>query len=190
MIFLVAGLVLFLGSHSVQIFAAKWRADLIARRGPGPWKGLYSALSGAGFVLLIKGYADAHGAAALWPRVPGAEHVTALLVLIGFILLVAAYWPRNHIKAVVGDPMVLGVGAWALGHLLVKSSPPALALFGGFLVWAVLDFISLRRRAAATTTGAPPSLVSTAGVVVVGGLAFVAFALWGHQMLIGVRPLG
>ena len=189
MTLLLLGLALFLGCHSAQIFASGPRAAFIAQRGPGPWKGLYAVASLIGFGLIIKGYGDARGAEALWPKPAGAQHATALFVLAGFILQVAAYWPRNAIKAAVRDPMVLGVGCWALGHLLVKSSPPALALFGGFLVWATLDFISLRRRGG---SAAPPtsSVVATAGTVVVGTLVFVAFAVWGHPLLIGVKPFG
>ncbi len=192
MTLLLLGLALFLGCHSAQIFASGPRAAFIAQRGPGPWKGLYAVASLIGFGLIIKGYGDARGAAALWPKPAGAQHVTALLVLAGFILQVAAYWPRNAIKAAVRDPMVLGVGFWALGHLLVKSSPPALALFGGFLVWAALDFASLRRRTGGVASTAAPgsSLVATAGTIVVGVLLFVAFAVWGHPLLIGVRPFG
>ncbi len=189
MILLVIGLILFLGAHSIQIFGSKWRDAFIAKRGAGPWKGLYSAVAGIGFLLVIKGYVDARGAAALWSRPAGAEHITGALVLIGFILLTAAYWPRNHIKAAVRDPMVLGVGAWALGHLIVKSSPPALALFGGFLVWAVLDFISLRLRPG-TATGAPATILNTAGAAILGVALFAVFAIYGHSLLIGVRPFG
>ncbi len=187
MILLVIGLILFLGAHSIQIFGSKWREAFIAKRGAGPWKGLYSALAGLGFVLVIKGYADARGAPALWPRPAGAEHITGALVLVGFILLTAAYWPRNHIKTAVRDPMVLGVGAWALGHLVVKSSLPALALFGGFLAWAVLDFISLRMRPG-VVVGAPSAILNTLGAVILGVGLFVVFALYGHLLLIGVRP--
>jgi len=193
MVLLIIGLAVFLGAHSVQIFAPGLRAAFIAKRGAGPWKGLYAALSGVGFVLLIKGYADARAAPALWTRPEGAEPITAVLVLLGFILITAAYWPRNHIKAAVRDPMVLGVGCWALGHLVSKSSPPALALFGAFLVWAVLDFISLRLRpapAGGPSAGGPPSLINTAGVVVFGAALGIAFAVWGHPLLIGVRPFG
>jgi uncharacterized membrane protein len=192
MILLIVGLVLFLGAHSVRIFAARWREAVIARLGPGPWKGLYSAVAGVGFVLLIAGYGQARGAPPLWSRLAGAEHATAALVLIGFILLAAAYAPRNHIKAAVRDPMVLGVGAWALGHLIVKASAPALALFGGFLAWAILDFISLRLRPAAPAAASPaaPTLAGTAAAIVVGAALFAVFAFWAHGALIGVRPFG
>lgn len=195
MTLLLIGLLLFLGAHSARVFAEGPRAAVIARLGANGWKGLYSVISLIGFVLIIKGYGDARGAAALWPAPPHLRDATALLVLAAFILLVAAYWPGNAIKAAVRDPMVLGVGCWALGHLLVKSSPPALALFGAFLVWAVVDFLSLRRRgqAAAVPDSRPAgtsSLAATAGTVVVGLIAFVGFLVWGHRLLIGVSPFG
>ena len=191
MTLLILGLLLFLGAHSTRVFAEGPRAALIARLGANGWKGLYSVVSLVGFVLIIKGYGDARAAPALWAAPSHLRDATALLVLAGFILLVAAYWPGNAIKAAVRDPMVLGVGCWALGHLLVKSSAPALALFVGFLAWAVIDFLSLRRRnAAAPAPGARTSLAATAGTVIVGVIAFVAFLIWGHPLLIGVRPFG
>ena len=51
----IIGLVLFLGLHSVRIFAEGWRTRTIARIGALPWKGLYSVLSIAAFVLLLFG---------------------------------------------------------------------------------------------------------------------------------------
>ena len=39
MIVLVLGLILFLGAHSVRIFADGWRTRTIARMGSHPWKG-------------------------------------------------------------------------------------------------------------------------------------------------------
>jgi uncharacterized membrane protein len=189
MTLLLIGLVLFLGAHSAQIFASGLRAKAIARLGAGPWKGLYTLVSVAGFVLILKGYAEARSAAALWPAPAGAVHATAALVLAGFILNVAAYWPANHIKAAVKDPMVLGVLCWAAGHLLVKSSPPALALFGGFLAWAALDFVSLRRRPA-PPAGPPAKLINTIGVLALGSGLFALFAFWLHGLWLGVHPFG
>ena len=186
---LLIGLLLFLGTHSISIFASGPRGALITRFGPGPWKGIYSIVSLVGFVLLIMGYASARNDVQLWSPLPGAVHAAAGLVLLGFILNVAAYWPANHIKSAVRDPMVLGVLFWAGGHLLVKSSPAALALFGGFLVWSALDYVSSRMRPAGPT-GPTPRIANTIGVVVLGGVLFAVFAFYLHGMLIGVRPFG
>lgn len=186
---LLIGLLLFLGAHSTRIFASAPRAALIGRIGPGPWKGIYSVVSLVGFVLLIMGYASARNDVQLWSPLPGAVHAAAGLVLLGFILNAAAYWPGNHIKSAVKDPMVLGVMFWAGGHLLVKSSPAALALFGGFLAWSALDYVSSRMRPA-MPAGPTPRLVNTIGVLVLGGVLFAVFAFYLHGMLFGVRPFG
>ena len=62
-------------------------------------------------------------------------------------------------------------------------------LFGTFLVWAVVDRISLKRRAPAAGSRAQPSKVNDL-IAVVGGLAlYVAFILWLHLWLIGVSPI-
>jgi len=63
-------------------------------------------------------------------------------------------------------------------------------LFGAFLVWAVADRISMKRRTQRPVPGAPPSRVNDAIVVVVGLALYVAFALWLHTWLIGVSPIG
>ena len=52
MTLLIAGLLLFLGTHSLRIVADPWRARRIAQLGEGPWKGIYSVVSLAGFALI------------------------------------------------------------------------------------------------------------------------------------------
>jgi len=83
--------------------------------------------------------------------------------------------------------MLIAVKAWALAHLLVNGTLAGVLLFGGFLVWAVGDRISVKRRSG---PGSAPQLPKTAlndGIVIVGGLAlYVAFAFWLHPILFGV----
>jgi uncharacterized membrane protein len=189
MVWLVAGLALFLGAHSAQIFASGWREGLVRRLGAGPWKGLYSLVSLTGFGLIIFGYGQARGAAPLYDLPPVLAHFTFALVWLGFICVVAAYWPGNHIKLWLGDPMVFGVGLWALGHLLANATPAALALFAAFLVWAIVDYVSLRRRSA-ITAAAPAKVQNTVLVFIVGSILAGVFAIWLHRLLIGVSPLG
>jgi uncharacterized membrane protein len=119
------------------------------------------------------------------------RHAAALFTLLAFVLLAAAYVPRNAIKARLHHPMVLGVKAWALGHLLTTGSVAHLLLFGSFLAWGVLDFMAASRRDRAAGTQYPPgTLAGTAITVVVGVAAWVAFAFKLHGLLIGIRPFG
>lgn len=191
MIALIAGLVLFIGVHSVRIVADDWRSAQIARRGEGPWKGVYALLSIVGFALLVWGYGQARQApVVLWQSVAALRHLALLLMLVSFILLVAAYVPRNGLKARLHHPMVLAVKVWALAHLLANGTLPDLLLFGVFLVWAVVLFRASRQRDRRLGTVYPPGTAGrTALAVGLGTAAWALFAFWGHAWLIGVSPL-
>lgn len=189
---LILGLVIFLGVHSVRVFAAPWRDATRARLGEGAWKGLYSLISLAGFVAICWGYGLARQApVTLWVPPLGMRHAASLLTLGSFVLLAAAYVPRNLFKARWGHPMLLGTKLWAVAHLLANGNLADVLLFGGFLAWAVLLFIVSRRsdRASGTTYPAA-SRTGTAVAVLVGVAAWVVFAFWAHGLLIGVRPFG
>jgi uncharacterized membrane protein len=192
MAILILGLVLFLGVHSTRIVADGWRSATIARIGEMPWKGIYSLLSIAGFALIVWGFRAARAdtmvlyAPPLWTR-----HLAALLLVVAFILLVAAYVPRNGIKARLHHPMVLGVKTWAVAHLLAIGVASDVVLFGAFLVWAVFSYRAARRRDRANNTVYPPGTAAmTALTVVIGVVAWAVFAFMLHGPLIGVRPFG
>jgi len=187
---LIAGLILFLGVHSVRILAEGWRSAQIARLGLGVYKGIYSVVSAVGLVLIVVGYGQARGAPVpLWDPPLWSRHVSALLVLFAFVLLAAAYVPRNRIKATVGHPMILGVKIWAAGHLLANGTLADLLLFGGFLLWAVFDFRAARARDRVHGRGASrPTLAGTVATIVVGVGLWAAFAFHMHAWLFGVRP--
>lgn len=189
---LVLGLVLFLGMHSTRIVAEGWRSGMVERLGDRGWKALYSMLSIAGFVLVVWGYALARqDPVLLWNPPPvGLRHAVSLLTLVAFVLVVAAYVPDNHFKAKLRHPMILGVKVWAFSHLIVNNTLADLVLFGSFLVWAVLDFRSARRRDRTLVTVPDAVMSRTVITVVVGAVAWALFAFWLHGAWIGVSPLG
>jgi uncharacterized membrane protein len=190
--YLILGLVLFLGVHSLRIFADGWRSAQIARMGELPWKGVYSLLSIAGLGLIVWGYGFARAdPVVLWIPPVWTRHLAALLTVPAFILLVAAYLPGSHIKAKVGHPMVAGVKIWALAHLLANGNLADVILFGAFLIWAVASFVSSRRRDRIAGRTYPVCCwTRDASVAAIGLLAWALFAMWGHTWLIGVRPFG
>jgi uncharacterized membrane protein len=192
MIYLVLGLLLFLGVHSVRIVADGWRAAQLQRLGEGPWKGIYSLLSLAGFGLIIWGFGQARQEpVVLWIAPVAMRHVAALLTLIAFVLFVSAYVPRNAIKSRLHHPMVLAVKVWAFAHLLANGTFADLVLFGAFLAWAVASYTAARKRDRAAATHYPAgTMAGTATAVFVGAAAWAAFAFWLHGALIGVRPFG
>jgi uncharacterized membrane protein len=192
MTYLVLGLAIFLGVHSTRIFADGWRTQMIARLGEKPFKGIYSLVSLAGFVLIIWGFGLARETPTLlWLPPTGMRHVAALLNVLAFVFLAAAQVPNNAIKARVHHPMVLGVKTWAFAHLISNGNLAHVVLFGAFLVWAVVDFISSRRRDRAQGIQYPAGTASgTALTVLSGVLVAGVFAMWLHGLLIGVKPFG
>jgi len=191
MIELIAGLIIFLGVHSVRLAAPGWRNAQIARLGERTWKLGYTAVSLLGFGLIVWGFHLARPTPiVLWPRLPGMNHPASGLMVLAFILLTAAFVPRNHIRRAVGHPLVISVKTWAFAHLLANNTAADELLFGAFLLWAVIAFASLRRRD--RIEGRPKPEASAAGTVatlVIGLATAAAFAIWGHLWLIGVKPV-
>jgi uncharacterized membrane protein len=189
---LIFGLVIFLGTHSVRIFGEGWRTSTRQRIGENAYKGIYTLASLAGFALLVWGFGQARQQPVLlWTPMVWTRHLAALLMLVSFILLAAAYVPGNGIKARMHHPMVLGVKTWALAHLLANVTLADMVLFGSFLVWAVLNFRAARARDRAAGTVYPPGSAAMTGVTVLAGVvAWAVFAFWAHGVLIGVRPFG
>jgi uncharacterized membrane protein len=187
---LILGLVLFLGAHSVHMLAPGWRKRAIARIGFLPWKGLYSVVAIVGLALIVIGFGMARAQPHLLYVPPmWLKHLNALLTLLAFVLVAAAYVPRNHLKAKIGHPMLAGVKVWALGHLLATGFVHDVVLFGAFLVWAVTDFAASRRRDHVAGTVYPVgTLAGDALAVVAGVAAWAIFAFLLHQRLIGVNP--
>ena len=185
----VVGLVLFLGVHSVSMLAPAWRDAQVARLGEGPWKGLYAGLSAIGLGLLIYGYGVARRSPVVLYTPPRALHDLALVLMLPvFPLLIAAYVP-GRIQGWAKHPMLLAVKFWASAHLLANGTLVDVLLFGSFLLWAVGDRISLKRRAQRRVPGAPLKPWNDA-IVLLGGLALYALFVWrAHLWMVGVSPL-
>lgn len=192
MLIFVAGLVLFLGVHSVRIVGDNWRDQQRRKLGANTWRGIYTVLSLIGMGLLVWGWSMVREAPTLiWIPPLGMRHAASLFTLLAFILLVAAYVPGNAIKARVHHPMVAGVKLWAVAHLMANGNLAHIILFGSFLAWAVVDFIAARKRdrrsgAARVVTSMQATLIT----VVVGVVSWGVFAFWLHGWLMGVKPFG
>jgi uncharacterized membrane protein len=189
MVYLVAGLLLFLGIHSLRAVGDLRRDTLRNRWGEARFKAVYSLISALGLFLVVYGFGVARDTPiVLWTPPVGLRHLNFLLMLLAMVLIVAAYVPRNAIRARLRHPMVLSVKVWALAHLLANGTLAHVVLFGGFLLWSVLIFRASRQRDRALDVHYPsgeriPTLV-TLGL---GVALWAVFLGWLHGMVIGVR---
>ncbi len=183
-----SGLIIFLGIHSVRIVAPGIRERFVGAYGEQPWKGAYSLAALLSFVLIIYGYTAAKaGLGFVWAPPLWTRHLAVVLMLPALVFLVAAYVP-SKLKARLKHPMLAGVKIWALAHLLANGLGVHLVLFGSFLVWAVIDRISVKRRGVADPV-APAGWSGDLIVVGIGTVSWVILLLWAHQWLFGIAPI-
>ena len=187
---LITGLVLFLGVHSVSIVNEPFRNRMVEKIGLQPWQGIHALIAIIGFALIVWGYGLARQEPVILYLPPnGLRHLAMLLLVPVFPLLIAAYLP-GRIRSAIGHPMLAATKLWAFAHLLANGMLHDLILFGAFLLWAVVDRISVARRQPPPVTPGEPSLRNDILAVVIGLLIYLVFVFKLHAWLIGVSPVG
>ncbi len=188
MLYLIAGLVIFFAIHLTTMIAPQWREARIASMGENRWKGLYSLSSMVGMVLIVWGYSKARpDAPELFTPPAWAPHLVILLMAIAFILMMAGNLPAGRIKQAVKHPFILAIMIWAFAHLVSNGDLASAILFGSFLVYAVWNRISLKRRGAEDPVAV--SKTSDTIAVVSGLVIWAAVVFWLHDLAIGVNPI-
>ena len=187
MLQLLSGLVLFFGMHSMSVVALPLRDRLAAKSEIG-WKLTYGVVSLVGLILMSRGYAELRLTPTILYVAPvWLYHVAAVLLLPTFVLFLAPYFP-GRISSATKHPQLVAVKLWAVSHLLVNGTSADMLLFGSFLLWAVADRISMKRRATRAVPGMPESKTNDVIAVVLGLIVYAATVSWFHEMLFGVRP--
>jgi uncharacterized membrane protein len=104
---LILGLVVFFGGHSISLLALGWRDRVAERLGPRAWQFVYSIIALLGFYLLVTGYGAARTTVAvLYVAPPWLRYVAALLMLPAFTLALASVLP-GRIRALSRHPLLV-----------------------------------------------------------------------------------
>jgi uncharacterized membrane protein len=189
MLMLVAGVILVFVPHSISIVAPHWRDRMVLHVGEARWKSVYSVLVAAGFALVVLGFIGAQRAPVVLYLPPAwTRYVAFVLMLPVFPLLFATYLP-GRILTKARHPMLTAVLFWSVAHLFVDGTLPGVLLFACFLVWALIDRLSLGRRVPAPIRRAPPRRYNDLLAVALG-LALYALFIWRlHGWIMGVPLL-
>ena len=183
---LIVGLIIFFAVHSISIVNEPFRERMVAKMGEGPWKGVYSVVAAIGFFLIVWGYGLARQeSASIYSSAPWLIHLSMLLLVSVFPLLVATYFP-GRIRTVVRHPMLIATILWVFAHLLVNGGLAEILLFGSFLAWSGLDLFSMRQRAQSPLLSAPALRFNDLFAMVFGLALYGVFVVWLHNLLIGV----
>lgn len=149
---IIALWIAFAGSH-MGLSATPVRARLVAILGEWPFRGLYSLVSFATFIPLVWVYFEnKHAGPLLWsiPLDSTARGLLSVGNALAFILIAGGYMSPS--PAMVGmskarhrpihdltrHPLFMGIGLWALMHLVPNGFASDAAFFGGFALFVVI----------------------------------------------------
>lgn len=182
---LVLGVLLWSGVHLFPALAADGRKRLAARFGEKGYKGLFLVAMLLALYLIISGWKASVPEFLYIPPVWG-RHVTALLVLVAFILFSASHG-QNNIRRLVRHPQLSAVAIWGIGHLLANGESRSIVLFGGLALWAVVEIVLINRREGAWSRPEPAPRKKDV-IAVIGGVVVYGVIAALHQWLFGFSP--
>ena len=183
MISLILGVILFAAAHFAHRFL-----PFLAAVPDIPRKIIIALVLFFSVWLMIQGYGEA-SAEVLWTVPTAVRHVSIVLMVAAFISYMGSY-PGSALRARIRHPQLTGFKLWALIHLVVNGDVRSLILFGGLLVWAVVQVIVLNRASGKPPLPAASENTLKAWASIPIGLAAWVALLLGHSWLFGVSPLG
>lgn len=184
-----AGLAVFFGAHLYSTYRARGPDARPFGLPRGPYMGLYSLVSIAGFAAMVWGYAYLKPWIPVWDPPLWTRHVSLALMPFAVVLLVSAYVPTGYIKKAVRHPMLTAVKIWAVSHLLANGDLAGIILFGSFLVYAVLDRIALKRRGDVGAANAKATVLGDMIALAVGGAIYALIVVYLHPVLFGAEVI-
>ncbi len=182
MTLLVLGVLLWAGAHFFKRVMPGVREPM-GDKG----KGIVALLIVLSLVLMTVGYRAVEVTDTLWSTPSFAKHINNLVVLIAIFMMSPA--PRKgKLLNGVRHPMLIGFALWAAAHIWVNPDMPSLVLFGGLLVWALLEIVIINRaegpwEPTERGTIAKDGMFFVASIILVGVIGFI------HGLL-GPSPFG
>lgn len=185
---LALGILIWSMVHFFPALAPAARKSVINRFGEYSYKGVFLLLMIVSVYLIISGWSsmtpvEPDTLPEIYAAPEWGGYVTAVLVLIGFVLFLAPY-PPNNIKRKMRHPQLIGLACWGIGHLLAIGTARSLVFFGGLTVWAVIEILLINRRDGVWIRPAQAPLRNDVAMVLFAILIYLAF-LFTHHLLFG-----
>lgn len=186
MTMLVLGIILFCLIHLFPAMLPSVRDSLQHKLGENPYRGLFSVLIIGALVVIVFGWKSATPTAVYQPPL-AANPLTPLLVLAGLVLFFASQ-VNGNIKRFVRHPQMTGTILWGGAHLLFNGDSRSVALFGGLVIWAVLEILLINKRDGAWQKPGPAAIKYDLIPLVIGVVVFAAIMHF-HATLFGVPAI-
>ncbi|SDO26411.1 NnrU protein [Lutimaribacter pacificus] len=178
MTLMILGLILWIAAHFFKRVASDTRASM-----GDAGKGVVALAILVGLALMIVGYRQAEFVP-VWTPPGWTTHLNNLLMLFAVFFFAMSH-SRGRLRARFRHPMLASVKIWAVAHLLVNGDLASIVLFGGLLVWAVVQVILINR----SEPWVPPQPGEPKRDVILVVASVVGFAIIaGIHLMLGVSP--
>ena len=186
----VGGMALFFATHFFSSFRSRGEDGLAHKLGRGPYMGLYSVLTGVGFIAMVWGYAMLKPWRDVWTPPDWTRYIAMALMLPAMVLIVAAYVPTGYIKKAVKHPMITAVTLWALSHVIANGDLASVMLFGAFLIYGIVDRVAVAERGdQGAASVAHPNILGDFLAVGLGLSIYAILAFYLHYLLFNVMVM-
>ncbi len=181
---LITGLTLWVVIHLFPAICKNTRTTIIGKIGPVPYKGMFALIILSSVVLIVLGWQGIMPEDIYFPASWG-RHITFILVLLTFILFVAAR-RKTNIKRFLRHPQLTGLALWSIGHLFANGDNRSVILFTTLGIWAILEIILISKREGVWQKPEPVPMTSDV-ITVLGGFVLYAVLMFAHPYLAGIK---
>lgn len=178
-IVLLAGVALWWGAHLFKRISPAQRSSM-----GDAGKGVVAAGVGIGIVLMVIGYRGVDFIP-VWAPPLFLVHLNNLLMLIAIYMMSPAP-KRGKLISGMRHPMLTGFSLWAIAHLLVNGDLASIILFGGLLLWAIVE-VRVINAAEPNWKPATGGTYSKDGMFAAGSVVLLFIIGYVHNLL-GVWP--
>ncbi|QHQ36267.1 NnrU family protein [Algicella marina] len=182
---LIAGLLLWYAGHLFGRVAPEMRAGMTARMGEGS-KGVFAGVLLLAVILMIAGFRGSYFYPIYTPP-SWATHVNNLLMFVAVVLFGLGN-SKGRARSWFRHPMLLGMFTWAVAHLMVNGDLMSVILFGGMLIWSVLEIALINRMQPEWQRPEPGAAKGDVRLLLISAVIYAVIA--GVHTWLGYWPFG
>ena len=183
------GLLIWVTAHLFPSVLPSKRQLFVKRLGNNAYQGIFALIILIGLILIVFGWRSSV-ATHLFTPIELLRLPSLILIIIGFIFLVAANFSTTRFKQIIRHPQLTGVFIWAIAHLMMNGDSRSALLFSVIAAWCVVSVLTINHRQGAwikpdTTAG----WGKEAGIVL-AGIVIAVITIYFHRYVSGIQLLG
>jgi len=183
------GLFIWVAVHLFPSVLPNKRQLLIKRLGNNAYQGIFALIILVGLILIVLGWRTSV-ATHLFTPIELLRLPSVILIIIGFILLVAANFSDTRFKRIIRHPQLTGVFIWAIAHFMMNGDSRSVLLFSVIATWCVVSVLTINHREGAWIKPDTTASWGKETGIVLAGIVISAIMIYFHSYVSGIQLLG